>query len=103
MSKIVTKVLLTGDKVMVELHYIQPGFPYSAWRNFTKRHDIIQKSKEIGILKDLYRNKSEKACFAHDAAYSDSNDLAKRTVSDQILKERTDKIARNSKHTWWYH
>ena len=27
----------------------------------------------------------DKSCFAHDAAYSDSKDLAKRTISDKIL------------------
>ena len=31
----------------------------------------------------------------HDAANSDSKDLAKRTISDKILKERVYKIARN--------
>ena len=29
----------------------------------------------------------DKVCFAHDAAYSESNDLAKRTISDKILIE----------------
>ena len=33
--------------------------------------------------------------FAHDAAYSDSKDLAKRTISDNILKDRAYEIARN--------
>ena len=34
-----------------------------------------------------------KACFAH--AYSDSKDLAERTISDKILKDRAYEIARN--------
>ena len=29
----------------------------------------------------------DKACFAHDKAYSDSKDLAGRTVSDNIFKD----------------
>ena len=29
----------------------------------------------------------DKSCFAHDAAYSDSKDLAKRTISDKILND----------------
>ena len=33
--------------------------------------------------------------FAHDAAYSDSKDLAKRTISDKILQDRAYEIARN--------
>ena len=33
-----------------------------------------------------------KAFFAHEAAYSGSKDLAKRTISDKILKDRTYEI-----------
>ena len=40
-------------------------------------------------LKHLHRNELVKAFFAHEAAYSDSKDLAKRTISDKILKDRT--------------
>ena len=29
-------------------------------------------------------NELDKACFVHDAAYSDSKDLKKRTVADKI-------------------
>ena len=35
------------------------------------------------------------ACFAQDAAYFDSKDLGKRTISDKILKNRSYEIARN--------
>ena len=35
------------------------------------------------------------ACFAQDAAYFDSKDLGKRTISDKILKDRSYEIARN--------
>ena len=43
----------------------------------------------------MYRNELDKACFAHDAAYSDGKDLAKRTISRKILKDRAYEIARN--------
>ena len=43
--------------------------------------------KETGSLKHLYRNDLFEACFAHDAAY-EGKDLAKRTISDKILKDR---------------
>ena len=36
--------------------------------------------------------------FDHDAAYSDSKDLAKRVIPDKILKDRAYKIVRNSKY-----
>ena len=69
------------------MHLKQPEFTYSACGPFTKHRERIQKFKETGYLKNLYRNKLDKAGFAHDAAYSDSKDLAKRTVLDKILKE----------------
>ena len=39
----------------------------------------FKKFREIVNIKHLYRNELDKACFAHDAAYSHSKDLAKRT------------------------
>ena len=95
MNKIINKFLLTGDQFMPELHLKQPGFTYSACGPFTKHHERIQKFRETGNLKHLYRNELDKACFAHDAAYSDSKDLAKTTISDKILKDRAREIARN--------
>ena len=64
----------------------------------TKHCERIQRFRETGSLKHLYRNELDKACFAHDVAYSDNKDLAKRTVSDKILKDRAYKIARNPKY-----
>ena len=43
----------------------------------------------------MHRNGSDKVRFANDAAYSDSKDLAKRTISDKNLKGRTCETARN--------
>ena len=95
MDKIIKNFLLNGDKFMPELHLKQPGFTYSACGPFTKHRERIQKFRETGNLKHLYRNELNKACFAHDAAYSDSKDLAKRIISDKILKDRAYEIARN--------
>ena len=86
MNKIINKFLLTGDKFMPNLHLEQPGFAYSTCEPFTKHRERIQTFREKGNLKHLYRNELDKACFAHDTAYSDSKDLAKRIVSDRILK-----------------
>ena len=80
--------LLAGDKLRPELHLKQPRFTYSACELFTKRRERIKKFRETGNLKHLYINELDKACFSHDAAYSDSKDLAKKTVSDKILKDR---------------
>ena len=88
MNKIINKFLLTGDKFMPELHLKQPRFTYSARGTFTKHRKRIQNVRDTSILKHLYRNELDKACFAQDAVYSDIKDLAKRTISDKILKER---------------
>ena len=65
---------------MPELHLKQPGFTYMACVSFTKHHERIQKFRETGNLKHLYRNELDKTCFTHDAAYSDSKDSAKTTI-----------------------
>ena len=74
MNKIFNKLLLTGDKFMPELHLKHPGFTQSTCGPFTKHRERIQKFRETGNLKHLYGNGLEKACFAHDAAYSDSKE-----------------------------
>ena len=43
-------------------------------------------------------NELDKACFTHDAAYSDSKDLTKRTDTDKILKNKAFDIAKDSKY-----
>ena len=73
---------MNGGKFMPELHLKQPGFTHSARGLFTKHRERIQKFRVTGNLKHLYKNELNKACFAHDVAYSDSKDLAKRTISD---------------------
>ena len=88
MNEIVNKFLLTGDKFIPELHLKQPGHVYSACGPFTKHCEKTLKFRETGKLKHLSGNELDAACCAHDAAYSDSKDLAKRTISDKILKDR---------------
>ena len=49
---------------------------------------MIQKFRETGNLSYINKNDLDKVCFAHDAAYSDSKDIAKIIFSDDILKVR---------------
>ena len=64
-----------------------------------KQHrERIQKFKETRDLKHIYKNKLDKAFFALDAANSDSKDLAKRTISDKILKDSAYETAINPKY-----
>ena len=97
-NKIINKFLLTGDKLMPELHIKQIGYTYIAFGPFTEHQERIQKFRETGNLKHLYRKELGKASFAHDATYSDSKDLAKRTISDNMLKDKRYEIARNPKY-----
>ena len=98
MNKIVNKFLLAGDKFMPEMHLKQPGFTYSACGSFTKNKERIQKFKETGDTKYIYRNEIDKTCFQHDMEYEDCDDLAKRTASDKVLREKAFNIAKNPKY-----
>ena len=83
---------------MPEIHLRQPQFIYSACVSFTKHEQRIQKFKETGDTNYIYKNELDKACFVHDAAYSDSKDLTKRTIADKILKNRVFDIAKDPKY-----
>ena len=44
-----------------------------------------------------YKNDLDKACFQHDMAYGKPKDLARRTQSDKVLKDKAFEIASNPK------
>ena len=98
MNAIVNKFLWAGEKFMPEMHLRQPGFTYSACGPFTKHKQRIQNFMQTGDTNYIYRIELDKACFQHDAANSDSKDLAKRTESDKVLKEKIFEIANNPKY-----
>ena len=56
------------------------------------------KIKETGDTKDIYRNELDKAYFQHDIAYGDFKDLARRTASDNVLRNKAFNIAKNPKY-----
>ena len=58
----------------------------------------IQKFKETGHRKYIYRNELDKACFQHDMAYGDFKDLAKGTTPDKVLRNKAFNIAKNLKY-----
>ena len=55
MNEIINKLLLAGDKFMLEMHLKQPRFTYSACRPFAK-------SKER--IKNLKKNRRFKICLS---------------------------------------
>ena len=98
MNNLINKFLLAGDKFMPEIHLRQPQFTYSACGPFTRHEERIQKFKETGDINYVFKNELDKACFVHDAAYSDSKDLTKRTIADKNLKNRAFDIPKDPKY-----
>ena len=90
MNEIVNKFLLAGEKFMPEIHLKQLEFTNSTCGPFTKIKETIQKFKETGETKYIYKNEHDKASFQHDMAHGDFKDLARRTVSDKILRDKAD-------------
>ena len=66
------------------MHLEQPEFTYSARGSFTKNRERIQKFKETGDLRYIYKNQLDKACFLRDMAYRNFKDLAKRPASGRF-------------------
>ena len=104
MNETINNFLLAGDKFMPEMHLKHPalldksGFTCSACGPFTKNKEKNQKFKEKGDSRYIYRNELEKACFQYDMAYGDFKDLARRTASDKVLRDKAFNIAKNSKY-----
>ena len=69
------------------MHLKQPGFTYSACGPFTKNKERIQKFKETGDPRYIYKNELDNACFQHDMAYGYFKDLRKRTAADKVLRD----------------
>ena len=44
---------------------------------------------QTGNTDFIYRNELYKACFQHDMAYGISKNLAKRTQSDKVLRDKS--------------
>ena len=53
---------------------------------------------QTGNTNFTYKNEVDKACFQHDMAYGKSKDLARRTQSDKVLKDKEFKIVSDPKH-----
>ena len=81
MNNIINKFLLTGDEFMSEMHLRQPQFVYSACGPFTRHKERIKEFKRTGdIIRLLYRNELDKACFKHDAAYAKYKGVENRLI-----------------------
>ena len=98
MNDIINKFLLAGDKFMPEMHLRQPGFTYSACGPFNKNKERIQKFKQTGNSRYIYKNELDKACFQDGMAYGDFKDLGKRIAANNVLKNKEFNIAKDPKY-----
>ena len=78
---------------MPEMYLRQSRFTYSACGPFTKNKERIQKFQETVDSRYIFQNELDKACFQHDMAYGDFNDLTRRTTSDKLLRDKAFNIA----------
>ena len=83
---------------MPEMHFKQSSFTYSACGLFTKNKERIERFMQTGNTDFIYKNELNKACFQHDMAYGKSKDLAKRTQSDKVLRDKALKIVSDPKY-----
>ena len=58
----------------------------------------IEKFTQTRNTDFIYKNELDKACFQHDMAYSKTKDLAKRTQSDKVLRDKASKIGSDPKY-----
>ena len=82
---------------MLEMHLKQPGFTYSACGPFTKNKERVQKFQETGDASYIYKNELDEACFQHDMTNGDFKDIARRTASDKVLRDKTFNVAKTRK------
>ena len=61
-------------------------------------HHLQKEFKEKGVLRYIYRNKLDKACFQHDMAYGDFKDVPRRTAPDKVLRDIAFNNATKSKY-----
>ena len=86
MNNIINKCLLTADRFMPETHLKDLKVDtYSACGQFTRHKDRVNKFIQTRDTNNIYKNELDKACFAHDATYSDFKDIKNRTAADKIL------------------
>ena len=98
MNEILNNFLLAEDKFIPEMHLKQPWFTYSACGPFTRTKKEFRKFKETGNTSYIYKNELDKACFEHEMAYRDFKDIARRTASDKVLRDKAFNVAKHPKY-----
>ena len=76
----------------------QLGFTNTVRRPSTKNKERIEKFMQTGNTYFIYRSELDKVCFQHSMALGKSKDLAKRTQSGKVLRDKAFKIASDPKY-----
>ena len=76
----------------------QLRFTNTVRRPSTKNKERIEKFMQTGNTYFIYRNELDKVCFQHSMALGKSKDLAKRTQSGKVLRDKAFKIASDPKY-----
>ena len=99
MNNVINKFLLAADKFISETHLkdLKVG-TFSACGPFDRHKYRINKFIQTGNKNYLYKNELDKACFAHDAAYSDFKVIKNRTAADKILRDKAYKVTKHPKY-----
>ena len=97
MNEVVNKFLLAGDKFMPEIHLKQPGFTYIACGPFTKTKKEFKKLKKQELQAIFTKMNLIRLVFniIWLMAYED---IARRTASDKVLRDKAFYIAKNPKY-----
>ena len=98
MNEKVNKFLLTGDKFMPEMHLKQPGFTYSACGLVTKKKKKEFKNLKKQEIQAIFTKMNLIRLVFYMMAYGDFKDTARRTTSDNVLKDKAFNIAKNPKY-----
>ena len=63
-----------------------------------KKKERTEKFMDTGNADFICKNELDKACFQYDMAYGKSKDLAERTQSDKVLRDKAFKIPSDPKY-----
>ena len=88
MNEIVNKFLLAGNLDLLIVLVVHLLKIKKELKNL-KKQEIEAIFTKINLIK---------ACFQHDVAYGDFKDLARRTPSDKIFRDKTFNIAKNPRY-----
>ena len=98
MNEITNKFLLAGDRFMPKMHLKQPGFTCSVFGPFAENKERIETFMQAGNTDFIYWSELDKVFYQYDMAYDKSKNLAKRTQSDEVLRDKAFKFASDQEY-----